>query len=136
MPATQNHGLTKGYDTSSAIVKNRFVKTVSTGTDVDDALEVEMCDAQGEKAVGVSVFSVSDSEILRGKGVTVVMSGIAVLEASEAIAAGDPVTTGADGRAENANSGDYILGECREPAGAEGNECSVILTLPAVATKA
>lgn len=131
MPATQNIEMSKGYDVSSAITKKRFVKANTA-----DPLEVVMCDSQGESALGVSMFSVSDAEILRGKGASIILDGIAILEASEAIATGAKVTTGADGRAENANSGDWILGECREPAAGSGDECSVILTLPSVSTLA
>lgn len=122
MTATQNIELAKGYDAASAITKMRFVKAVAGIPET-----VEMCDAQGERALGVSMFSVSDSEILRGKGASVILEGIAIVEASEAIVEGALVTTGADGRAENANSGDWIAGTCREAAGADGSQCSVVL---------
>lgn len=126
MPATQNIEAAKGYDLSSALTKKRFVKRVS-GT---DPLEVEQCDTQGERASGVSMFSVSDSEILRGKGASIIESGIAILEASATVNSGDLVTTDVDGRAMVATTGDVVLGECREPAAAATNECSVRLGLP------
>lgn len=131
MPATQNIEMAKGYDAASAVTKNRFVKFTTA-----DPLSVEQCNAQGEDACGVTMFTVSDAEILRGKGVSVIHEGIAILEASEAIVTGAKVTTGADGRVENANSGDWILGTCREPASGANAQCSVLLDVPAVSTLA
>lgn len=130
MPATQNVELAKGFDTTSAITKHRFCKLVSGSPQT-----VEMCDTAGERAYGVSEFSVSDAEILKGKGVTLNLEGLLILEAGEALDEGDLVATDDEGRAVVATSGDWILGTVSEAAGALGNECTVNFDTP-VATLA
>lgn len=125
MPATQNVVLAKGKNASAAITKKRFVKLDSGATDGET---VKMCDTQGEDAYGVALFSVSAAEILKGKGCSVLVDGIAIVEASAALAVGTAVTTGATGKAEAAASADYVIGVVVEPSGADTNECSVLLT--------
>lgn len=122
MAATQNIELSKGYNVASAVTKMRFVKAVAGSPETVTAVT-----AQGERVLGVTMFSVSDSEILRGKGSSVILEGIAILEASGAVPEGSLVTTDVDGRAMVAASGDWIAGTCREAAAADGNQCSVIL---------
>lgn len=124
MPATMNPGEAKGKNTSTPLTRKRFVKLDTTA---DDGETVRACDTSGEKAYGVSLFSVSNAEINRGKGASVIIEGRAILEAAEAIAVGDLVSTDNVGRAQVANSGDFILGMCDEPAAQAGNECSVHL---------
>lgn len=126
MPATMNPGAAKGKNTSTPLTRKRFVKLDAAATDGET---VKACDTGGEIAFGVSLFSVSNAEINRGKGASVITEGRAILEASEAIAVGDLVSTTNDGRAQVANSGDFILGMCDEPAAAAGNECSVHLEI-------
>jgi hypothetical protein len=124
MPATMNPGAAKGKNTSTPLTRKRFVKLDRTATDGET---VKACDTAGELAYGVSLFSVSNAEISRGKGASVIIEGRAILEAAEAIVVGDPVSTTNDGRAQVANAGDYILGMCDEPASGAGKECSVHL---------
>lgn len=123
MPATQNIELAKGYDAGGPLTKNRFVKqVVGTAT-----LTVVQCDTAGEQGIGTSVFNVSDAEILRGKGASVIEEGIAILEAGAAVTEMQAVMTDNVGRAVPATSGNFILGYVREPASALGNQCSVRL---------
>lgn len=124
MPATMNPGQAKGKNASGAITKHRFVKLDTAAADGET---VKQCDTAGEGAFGVALFSVSAGEILRGKGASVITEGRMILEASEAIAVGAAVSTTNDGRAQNANTGDQILGYCDEPAAGAGNQCSVFL---------
>jgi predicted RecA/RadA family phage recombinase len=121
-----NIGAAKGKNASGAITKKRFVKLDTAATDGESVL---MCDTSGELAYGVALFSVSNAEINRGKGCSVVTEGRMILEAAEAIAVGDLVSTDDIGRAQVANSGDFIVGMCDEPATAIGNECSVRLEI-------
>jgi hypothetical protein len=129
MPASSNYVLNKGKNASAAFTKKRFVKFDTAATDHES---VKMCDAQGEMSCGVTLFSVSAAEILKGKGASVQMGGIAVVEASAALAEGTLVTTGTTGKAEAAASGDYVLGEVIEPSTADATECSVLLCVPHV----
>jgi Uncharacterized conserved protein (DUF2190) len=124
MPATMNIGAAKGKNASGPITKKRFVKLDTAATDGETVKQV---DTAGELAYGVALFSVSNAEINRGKGCSVITEGRAVMEASEAIPVGSLVGTESDGRARVADSGDYIMGICDEPAAATGNECSVRL---------
>lgn len=124
MTATQNIERANGYDCTTSITKNRFVKAVAGAA----VLTVTQCDTTGEIARGVSMFNVSDSEIIRGKGVSVIEDGIAVMEAGGTLVEGSPVMTDSVGRAVAATSGYFILGYCREPAAASGNACSVELS--------
>lgn len=125
MPATSNYVVNKGKNASGAITKKRFVKLDTAAADGET---VKMCDAQGEDAFGVAVFSVSTLEIAKGKGATVSIEGIAIVEASAALAVGTAVTTGATGKAEAALSGDYVIGTIVEPSTADTYECAVQLT--------
>lgn len=124
MPATFNPDQAKGKNASTPIIKKRFVKLDTAAADGET---VKACDTAGELAYGVAMFSVSASEISRGKGASVITEGRAVVEASAALAVGTPVSTTNDGRAKAAASGEYILGKIDEPASGAGNECSVAL---------
>lgn len=130
MPATMNPGAAKGKNAGGAITKKRFVKLDTTATDGETVVQ---CDTNGEGAFGVALFSVSTDEIARGKGASVITEGRAILEASEAIAVNDPISTTNDGRAQIAATGEQILGYCDEPAAGVGNECSVRLDRAGVA---
>lgn len=124
MPATSNFVLAKARNPAEAITKKRFVKLVADTTD-----SVEMCDTDGELAYGVALYSVSAAEILKGKEVSVHTDGRAVVEAGEAINAGQLVKTLSSGKAGVATTGDYVLGVCDEPASGDGKECSVLLNI-------
>ena len=125
-PASSNFINAKGRNAGGAITKKRFVKMDRTA---DDGETVVQCSADGESAYGVSLYSVTTDEIDRGKGVSVLTEGRAIVEASEAIEVDDPVATTANGRAKVADAGDVILGSCDEPASTAGHECSVALSV-------
>lgn len=124
MPTTMNIGAAKGKNASGALTKKRFVKLDTAATDGET---VKQCDAAGELAYGVSLFSVSADEITRGKGASVITEGRAIVEASEVLAVGDLVATTNDGRAAVAATGNVVLGSVDEPAAAIGNDCTVHL---------
>lgn len=121
--ATQNIELAKGADCVTAVNKKRFVKL--TGTQL-----VAQCNSEGENAYGVSLFSTSLAEIDKGKGVSVLTDGRAIVEAGDTSPViGGPAATDDNGRAVLAVSGDYILGTFDEvPDGVDlGFEVSVML---------
>ena len=124
MPATHNIDQAKGKNAGGAITSKRFVKLDTTATDGETVVQ---CDTIGEGAYGVSLFSVSTSEITVGKGCSVIIDGRAVMIAGEALAVGDLVMTGADGKPYVATSGHAVLGSVDEPAAAAGDECSIYL---------
>src|SRR6266576_72112 len=99
MPASQNFVMGKGKNTSTALTKKRFVKLDSAASDGDT---VKACDTLGDHAYGVALFSVSASEIAKGKGASVLTSGRAIVEAAEALAVGTMVTSDANGKAKTA----------------------------------
>lgn len=125
MPATQNVVLSKGYDAAAAITKKRFVK-------ISGEQQVTQCTVAGELAIGVSLFSVSAAEITKGKGVSVLEMGRAIVEAGAAVAVGAKVATDNQGRAVTSAAGNTVLGVCEKGAGAAGSECTVRLTSMAI----
>jgi hypothetical protein len=125
MPASQNFVMAKGRNASAAIAKKRFVKVDAAAADGET---VKQCDTLGEKAYGVSKYGVSAAELLKGKGVSVLTDGRAIVEASGALAVGTLVTTDANGMAIAAVAGNWIAGMVDEPAGGVNQECSVDLS--------
>jgi hypothetical protein len=125
MPATFNHGLVKGRNASGPITKKRFVVRDTAATDGETVKQASS--PTGDALAGISIFSVSTSEINHGKGCSVVMSGRAVVTAGEALDEGDVVTTDADGKAVVAASGDWIGGVVDEPAAAADDDCSIVI---------
>jgi hypothetical protein len=126
MPATGNFILDKGYDAAAAIVKFRAVKFTAEET-------VGPITAVGDMAIGVEQFGVTAPEILKGKGASVRREGRTEMEASEAIAVGDPIALAADGRAQKAAtaaSGARIIGVCDSGVDAAGKRISASLNLP------
>jgi len=127
MPASQNVDMAKGKNASAAITKKRFVKIDATDTTGDT---VKQCDTAGEKAYGVALFSVSATEITKGKGCSVLTDGRAIVEQGVAgLTVGTLVTTDTSGRAIVAATGNWIMGVIDEMTTAGvGNECSVDMT--------
>lgn len=124
--ASQNIVLSKGAIAGAAVNKKRFCKL----TDTQVAIE---CDTSGEKAYGVARYSVSDAEIDKGKHLSLVIQGRAIVEAGDGTPViGGPCMTDNQGRAVAATgSGKHILGTFDEvPDGvAAGYEVSVNLSL-------
>jgi hypothetical protein len=114
----------KGKNASGPITKHRFVKLDTAAADGESVLQ---CNAAGEAAYGVALFSASAIEIARGKGASVVTDGRMIVEAGGTVALGDPIATDNIGRAVVAASGNHVLGRCDENAGAAGTQISVYL---------
>lgn len=122
MPTTANIGAAKGKNASGAITKKRFVKLDTAAADGET---VKQCDAVGEQAYGVALFSVSVAEIAKGKGCSVITGGRAVVEAGAALPIGTQVSCDASGRAIVAIATHQVLGMVDEPAAGIGNDCTV-----------
>jgi hypothetical protein len=123
---TGNFVLDKGFRLLSGqtMTKFRAVKLASAGVCTNVA-------AVGDPAIGISQFSVSAAELLRGKGVPVRLEGISELEVAGPVAVGDEVAMAADGRGKGAApaAGDRILGiALTAAAGNAGDRVSVQLT--------
>lgn len=127
MPATQNFVMAKGKNAAAAITKKRFVKLDTAAADGET---VKQCDVAGEGAFGVALVSTSLAEIAKGKGSSVLNMGIAIVEASAALAVGVKVATDANGKAKAATAGNHVLGSIVEPSTGDTTECSVMLDLP------
>lgn len=125
MPATGNFLLDKGYDVQAAIVKKRAVKLV--GEEL-----VGPVTAIADIPIGVAQFDCTTGEIAKGKGASVRLAGISVMECSAAIAAGGLVQMASDGRAApyTGASGARLLGLCTKGSTTAGQEVSVHLDLP------
>lgn len=121
--ATGNYIQDKGYDAAAALVKFRAVKfsAVNVVTPVTAVTDV---------VVGIVQHDVTAGEITKGKGASVRREGISLMEASEAIAAGQLVSMVTDGRAAVAAATERVIGVCDQPAGAAGEYISIKLDLP------
>lgn len=132
MPASGNFVLAKGKAAGGAIAKKRFVKL-----DPNTEEGVIQCSSQGERAYGVSMFTVTTDEIDLGKGVTVQVEGRAVVELGvDTMSVGEFVTTDSSGRAMVATTGDIVLGVCDQAGPGTGGECSVLLSMASGAISA
>jgi hypothetical protein len=125
VPAFQNVDNAKGYDAAVALTKKRAVKFDGT-----DTFAVTPVTAATDVWAGVAMFSVSAAEILKGKGASVLVEGIAIMEAHEAISEGDIIAAFTDGTAQIAGSGDRACGVARSSCGSAGDEVAVQLDLP------
>lgn len=117
--------LSRGFDAAAAVTKFRAVKLTTAENTVTPVT------AKTDVTVGISEFDCSAADILKGKGVNVVMAGIAQMEASVAITVGQIVAAETDGRAKVVATTDRIVGLCvGNPAGGAGERISVLLSLP------
>lgn len=125
MPATFNDGLVKGRNAGGPITGKTFVKPDTTASDGETVVQSGAGGSDATPANGVSKFAVSSADIVRGKGVSVIMDGRAVLLVGVAdLAVGVPVTSDANGKAVAATDGDWLYGTVDEP-GIAGGECAV-----------
>jgi predicted RecA/RadA family phage recombinase len=123
MPASQNFLLAKGYPAAAAITKKRAVKFVGDGTQ-----SVTPITAANDIPCGVALFSVSATEITKGKKASIMTDGRVVMESGvAAIAEGTVVYLDSVGRATNVATSATRIGICDEPASSVGGECSVSL---------
>ena len=120
---TRNYMQDKGYDAAAAITKFRAVKfsAEETVTPVTAALDI---------VAGVAQESVTADEILQGKGVPIAVEGDTEWECSEAIAVGQPIAIGTDGRCQvGTTAAERVHGWCVEPTTASGQRARVHLNL-------
>lgn len=123
--ADEQFVLSRGFDAAAAITKYRAVKLTAAETTVTPVT------AANDVAVGVSAFDCTAADILKGKGVDVAMVGIVTMESSAAVAVGNLVGFGTDGRAKQAASTERVIGMCvGNPASGSGERISVLLGLP------
>ena len=114
-----NFVLDKGYNAAGALSKYRCVKYTAAET-------VGPTTAITERIAGVTQFSVSAAEILKGKGASVRKSGISEVEAGAAVAVGAACGLLADGRVRTAATGDRVVGTCvGHAAGAAGERIAM-----------
>lgn len=124
--ADSNFVMGRGYDASAALTKHRAVKAHASLAET-----VSPVTAEGDEVIGVAKFDVSAADIERGKGASVDMMGIVIMEANEAISVGDNVAIDSSGRAVAQNSGARVIGMCvGNPAAGAGERISVQLNLP------
>lgn len=116
--------LTRGFKTGGAVTKSRFVKTSALETVVAVA-------ASTDKAMGVAQDTVTSGDSTRGKGVDVIMMGIAVCEAGASLSLDDEVMCDTSGRVITAaTTGNRIVGRAMKAATQAGDQVPVWLTLP------
>lgn len=121
--ATSNYLQDKGYNAAVALTKLRAVKFSAAET-------VTPVTAITDLVVGIVQYDVTAGEIAKGKGAIVRRMGASMMEASEAITVGQPVSITADGRAQVANALERQIGICDEAASGAGKFCRVTLALP------
>lgn len=117
----------KTFTAEGDLVAYRFVK-LGTGDQ-----GVVQANAQGEACVGVAVSDVTAAQADAASVWLLGDGGIIPIEASAAIAVGSLITTGADGRAEAALTGDIVLGRLVEAASGAGH---VVGFIPEYANRA
>lgn len=125
MPASAvgNYIQDKGYNAAVALTKFRAVKfsAAETVTPVTAATDV---------VAGIVQHDVATAELAKGKGASVRVEGISVMEASEAIAVGQLVSITTTGKAQVAAATERVIGVCVHAAGADTEFISVKLDLP------
>lgn len=125
MPASQNFVLAKGYPAAAAITKKRAVKFVGDGTQA-----VTPVTAANDTVVGVALFSVSATEIVKGKDASIMTEGRAVMEAAVTpIADGAKVYIDATGKATTVATSATFIGIADEGSTGVGSEVGVALRL-------
>lgn len=122
--ATGNFVLDKGYRASAAISKWYAVKFDTTTTET-----VTPVTSNTDVVAGFAQFGVSTAELARGKGCSTRVEGITVAIAVGAIPIGALVTLNADGRVNNATTGQRVVGQCvGSPAVNANDQISLKLT--------
>ncbi len=114
------YAISKGWIAGEAITKYEFVKL--TGAEV-----LNVCDTQGESAIGVCQDEISAADATSGRIANVAVIGISRVIAGATIAIQDPITPGADGRAEVATTADQVVGIALQAA-VDGDHMDVLLT--------
>jgi len=119
---SSNFILTKGYPAAAAITKKKAVKFTGDGSQ-----SVTPITAVGDIVCGVAQFSVSATEITKGKKATVITNGRAVMTGALAISEGAVVYIDNTGQATTVATSATRIGICDEPCAGAGLDCSVSL---------
>jgi hypothetical protein len=120
---TRNYIQDKGYDAAAAITKFRAVKFSAEET-------VTPVTAAADFVAGVAQNDVTAGEILEGKGCVIAVEGDTEWECSEAIAVGQPVSIGTDGRCQvGVTAAERVHGDCVEPTTLAGQRARIHLSL-------
>src|SRR5574342_81830 len=123
--ADSNFVLSRGFDAAAAVTKRRFVKVSAVDT-------VTPVTAASDVVCGVARYDVTAADILRGKGVSVDMMGIAEVEASAAITINTLVGISANGRLAASGAGVRTVGLALTSAANAGDTVTVLLMVPSV----
>ena len=121
--ATSNYLMDKGFTAAAALTKFRAVKFSAEET-------VTPVTAATDAVAGVAQFGVSAGEITKGKGATVRMAGISLMEASEALVPGNLISITSTGLAQVAGTTERQIGICVQGASGSGKYAAVELSLP------
>ena len=104
-----------GSSTTPTVAQYKFIKISSE--------KLVLCDTQGEKALGVALEDLVTDRACPFAAVGDVVEVIA----SEAVAVGDEVTVDANGLAETAASGDFVMGTALTSTAAANERVTVLL---------
>lgn len=126
MPASAvgNYILDKGFNAAAALTKFRAVKSDGNPEAVTPVTAVT------DVVLGIVQHDVTAGEITKGKGASVRMEGISLMEASEAINEGQLISMVTDGRGAVAAATERVIGVALSPAAAAGDYFSIKLDLP------
>lgn len=119
-----NFLLDKGFNADAAITKYRAVKLVAT----NGSESVTPVTASSDLTIGVAQFGVTDAERAKGKGASVRMAGVTIMELSGNVTRGAEVMAHTDGTARlAATTGNRVIGIALD-GGASGDQIPVFLT--------
>jgi hypothetical protein len=122
----QKNQLTVTREASAALSKYLFVRL-----NASDAAKIDQCDTVGEQVFGLLDVDVESADLAK-----VIYSGIGIVLAGEALAAGDAVMSGANGRAYKWDGSGARAGFCTTTASAAADQVSIIVAPQAGAANA
>lgn len=103
-----------------AVMQTRDTRTFEAGEDLSAAQfhfvtleadgQVDLADSAGENCIGVLL----NAPAAAGRAATVAMTGRVMVEAGDAVTAGDALQSNAAGEAITAATGDYVMGYALE----------------------